>query len=97
VKEIDVQSGDITLSSKKNCYQTRLRAANANWMMKVPQHFSAKVRIRNNHFPADGQITITDEDSFAVDFAEAQFAVTKGQGVAVYQNDILVGGGWIES
>jgi tRNA-specific 2-thiouridylase len=97
VQNIDAQNGNITLATKTKCYQTGLRATNANWMIKVPRNFAAKIKIRNNHFPADGHVRVYDEQSFGVDFTEAQFAVTKGQGVAVYQNDILMGGGWIDS
>ena len=97
VRRIDSQSGNITLSTKDNCTQTRLRAASANWMVPVPHQFSAKIKIRNNHFPADGLVTTYDDRTFSVDFNDPQFAVAKGQGVAVYQNEILMGGGWIES
>ena len=36
-------------------------------------------------------------DQLRVRFDEPQSAVTPGQAVAVYDGDVVVGGGWIES
>jgi tRNA-specific 2-thiouridylase len=96
VSHIDGKTGTITVSDKSRCYGQQLRAASANWMLPVKKQFSAKIKIRNNHFPAEAIVTIESDQSFRVLFNQPQFAITPGQGVAVYQNDILMGGGWIE-
>jgi tRNA-specific 2-thiouridylase len=54
-------------------------------------------RIRYNHAPQPAEATVTGEDELTVRFDEPQTAVTPGQAVVVYDGDVVLGGGWIES
>jgi tRNA-specific 2-thiouridylase len=74
-----------------------LEAADASWISgsapAAPSPHTAKTRYRQ----ADAPCTLTKvlESEFKVDFAEAQWAVTPGQSVVLYDGEICLGGGII--
>ncbi len=75
----DVTAKNINLISVENLYQ--------------PMRVKAKVRYRQNEQWATAvQI---DSDTLKIEFDEPQRAITKGQSVVLYDNDIVVGGGTI--
>jgi tRNA-specific 2-thiouridylase len=73
-----------------------LRAEDASWTAgaapEVPSSHTAKTRYRQ----ADAACTLEKADgSIAVDFADPQWAVTPGQSVVLYDQDVCLGGGII--
>jgi tRNA-uridine 2-sulfurtransferase len=57
----------------------------------------AQVKIRNKHSAAPASIVAgADPARVEVVFDEPQRAVTPGQGAVFYDNDLVLGGGWIE-
>jgi tRNA-specific 2-thiouridylase len=74
-----------------NCSQTA-------WVSGVAPHLpfacSAKTRYRQTEQPCT--ITAHSENSFEVQFETAQWAVTPGQSIVFYQDDICLGGGVID-
>jgi len=55
-----------------------------------------RAKIRYNHAPQPAIVRMTGDDEIRVDFEHAQTAVTPGQAVVVYDDDLVLGGGWIE-
>jgi tRNA-specific 2-thiouridylase len=75
-----------------------LRASNIEWIMDdipdLPLRCMAKTRYRQ----ADQSCTVRrDTDGWEVHFDQAQRAITPGQYVVLYQGDLCLGGGVIES
>jgi tRNA-uridine 2-sulfurtransferase len=54
-------------------------------------------KMRYNHQPQPARLTITGADEFEVTFDEPQSAITPGQAVVCFDNDVVLGGGWIET
>jgi tRNA-specific 2-thiouridylase len=74
-------------------------ARDVNWIaferLDAPVRVSA--RIRHRFAPAPAEVHPTgDGGRIKVCFDEPQRAVTPGQAAVFYQNDLVVGGGWIE-
>jgi tRNA-specific 2-thiouridylase len=78
---------------------TRLEASQLAWVSgsapRVGSSLTAKVRYRQR----DQAVTIEhiDEDRMILEFLQAQRAVTPGQSVVLYDGDVCLGGGIIET
>jgi tRNA-uridine 2-sulfurtransferase len=73
-----------------------LRARKLNWI-SVPElrhPTRVKAKIRHRHEAADATIEMVGEEVLAT-FDVPQRAVTPGQAVVFYKEDVVVGGGWI--
>jgi tRNA-specific 2-thiouridylase len=55
------------------------------------------VKIRHRHQPAAATIESAGPDQVRVNFDAPQRALTPGQAAVFYDQDVVVGGGWIES
>jgi tRNA-specific 2-thiouridylase len=58
---------------------------------------SCTAKIRYNHEPQSATVERTGEDELHVRFDEPQSAVTPGQAVVLYDGEVVLGGGWIDS
>jgi tRNA-specific 2-thiouridylase len=80
-------------------YSHRLSAATLNWISGAPAHcnwvYGAKTRYRQKDAPC--AIVELDSEHCTIDFAEAQWAVTPGQSIVIYESRVCLGGGIIVS
>ena len=85
-----VVGGDDSLRSRE------LRAHRLNWIAfeRLDRPMRVKAKIRHRHEPADAEIRMDGSDAL-VTFNEPQRAITPGQAVVFYDDDLIVGGGWI--
>jgi len=96
VTRIDPGRAEVTIGRREELLRRRLRAVRANWQHLPGEAFAATVQIRYNHPGADGTVRVGGDDTFEVEFDEPVAAVTPGQAAVVYQDQRLLGGGWIE-
>lgn len=73
-----------------------LRAHRVNWIAfeRLEGSIRVKAKIRHRHEPADAEVRMDGEFAL-VNFNEPQRAITPGQAVVFYKEDLVVGGGWI--
>jgi len=74
-----------------------LVARKLNWIA-LPELRAAMrvaIKIRHRHEPASATIVPTAPDEVTATFDEPQRAITPGQAAVFYDNDTVVGGGWI--
>ena len=96
VKSIDKDSNTVMISEKKNMFSSSCNVSKENWLVdttNLPSQIEAQIRY--NSKPV--KCTISDIDKLSVDFKEPQFAVTPGQSIVFYKEDVLLGGGIIET
>lgn len=96
VTRIDPITARVTIGPREQTLGTSLTAGGANWHADMPSEFGATVQIRYNHRGVPGRVTLTGSESFAVELAEPVHAITPGQAVVVYDDQQLLGGGWID-
>lgn len=77
-----------------NCSITDLHWIN-RFEMELPYVCSAKIRYRQQDQPC--RVTAIEDQSAVIKFDRPQRAVTPGQALVFYQNDVCLGGGTIES
>ncbi|MFC1992078.1 tRNA 2-thiouridine(34) synthase MnmA [Chloroflexota bacterium] len=98
VIDIDSENNAITVGGKEEVYQDELTASGLNWIAveKLEQPTMVKARIRNLHQEAEAEVTPIEGDRVYVKFDQPQLAITPGQTIVFYQEDIVLGEGTIE-
>jgi len=94
----------VVVGPKSSLERTTLTASGVNWIVEEPAApVRATVQIRHRHQPAAATVSVLDSvdtstssGRAAVAFDEPQLAVTPGQAVVFYDNDVVLGGGWID-
>jgi tRNA-uridine 2-sulfurtransferase len=97
VLSIDPESRRVTVGGEDELLTRTLTARQLNWIsvadLTGPMRVS--VKIRHRHEPALATIDKTGPDEVTATFDEPVRAVTPGQAAVFYQEDVVVGGGWI--
>jgi tRNA-specific 2-thiouridylase len=97
VTGLDAETATVTVGDKQDLLAGALRASNVNWLVDPPAGpFRALAQIRYHHQAAPADVH-HDGDGIEVRFDEPQSAITPGQAVVLYDNETVLGGGWIES
>jgi tRNA-specific 2-thiouridylase len=98
VTRIDKESNSIILGEKEDLFQDKLMAEKLNWVgiEKLDEKIEVKAKIRYRHTEAKATILPYKREMVLVKFKEPQSAITPGQAVVFYQDDVLVGGGTIK-
>jgi tRNA-specific 2-thiouridylase len=99
VLAIDSKNNSIIIGPDEKLYKNTLIAKNINWV-SIPQPdepLTAKVRIRYKHTESEAVLFPVSDDELKIVFKENQRAITPGQAVVFYQDDIVLGGGVIDT
>lgn len=107
VQKIDAEKNEIVLAEKSELNSTSLIADDFVWPANVEpsEVFEAmtKIRLRSKvalatiekYTPADDDKTEYKGQPWKITFNEGQYAVTPGQSVVLYQDNVIIGGGII--
>ncbi|MBE6064504.1 tRNA 2-thiouridine(34) synthase MnmA [Clostridium sporogenes] len=98
VVDINPFKNEVVLGNLDDLLNTELIAKDVNYIpfdnLKEPMEVEAKIRY--SQIPSKAVITPLENDKVKVNFNEKQRAITKGQSVVFYKDDLLIGGGIIE-
>ena len=93
----NMQDNTVTLGPNEALFRKSLRATDWNWIpfpsLTEPLRVLAKVRYR--HTPQPATVYPEENGSARVEFDEPQRAITTGQAVVLYIDEMVVGGGTI--
>jgi tRNA-uridine 2-sulfurtransferase len=104
VININGAEGKVTVGGNDDLLSRTLIARDLNWIAvdglhdsgaetNTPMRVTAKIRHR--HEPAPAVLENAPNGEVRVTFDDPQRAITPGQAVVFYQDDLVVGGGWI--
>jgi tRNA-uridine 2-sulfurtransferase len=98
VLKIDADSGDVTVGSRAALERASLTASGVNWVSAdAPATWlPVSAQIRHRHRAAAGRVRALENGRAEFEFDQPQAAVTPGQAVVFYDDEVVVGGGWIE-
>ena len=97
VVQIEPESRTVTVGRRSSLDRAGLVASKFNWHVEPPDGPTrCLAQIRARHKAVLAVVERIDEGKARVIFNEPQTAVTPGQVVAVYDGELLLGGGWIE-
>jgi tRNA-specific 2-thiouridylase len=99
VLNIHPDSHQVTVGADADLFSRDLTADRLNWIsiptLAAGESIRVDVKIRHRHIPAAATLTGTGGDLVHAAFDEPQRAITPGQSAVFYQQDEVVGGGWI--
>jgi tRNA-specific 2-thiouridylase len=88
---------EVVVGSGEDLMTNTLRARDVNLIGRsgISEPLRITCKIRHRHQPAPAMLEKTADNEVLVTFDEPQRAVTPGQAAVFYQEDVVVGGGWI--
>ena len=98
VSGIHLHAGTVFLDIEERLFKNTFIAQEFNWMtggdFTEDMYVTAKIRSRHEGSPA--RVRMCGGGRVIIQFEQPQRAITPGQAVVLYKDDIIVGGGWIE-
>jgi len=96
VVSVDAAQKRVVVGEKEHLSVSDLDAYEVNWIIPDPADpFEVACRIRYRHQEVPATVTPQDDGRVHVRFHVPQKGVTPGQAVVFYQDDRVLGGGWI--
>src|SRR3984885_3594685 len=97
VIQINGADKQVVVGGEENLYSRMLRTRRVNLIAvdDLIEPMRVSVKIRHRHESAAATIQKTGDDEILVTFDQPQRAITPGQAAVFYDNDVVVGGGWI--
>ena len=97
VIELDAANNRVVVGDDLSLVRDEFVAERCNWIAfeTPPATLDARVKIRYNHPGAHGTLTPLPGGAVRVKLHTPQRAITAGQAAVFYQDDSVVGGGWI--
>ena len=97
VLKIEAESRTVTVGPRAALDRSNLSASGVNWVaIDAPSSWTPmRAQIRHRHAPAAGRVRAIDGGQAEFVFDEPQPAITPGQAVVFYEDDVVMGGGWI--
>jgi tRNA-specific 2-thiouridylase len=98
VTEIDREHYRIVIGRKESLQRTRLFAKDDNWLADIDfnKPIAASVQIRYNSSPESAMVVRHQNSQFDVTFDQPIEGIAPGQLAVVFQDERVLGGGWID-
>jgi tRNA-specific 2-thiouridylase len=97
VIELDTANNRVVVGDDSALDRDEFVADRCNWISfdTPPETFKATVKIRYNHPGTSASVTPVSKTQVKVKLDSPQRAITAGQAAVFYQDDLVLGGGWI--
>ena len=99
VIELRKDTNEVVVGFKDKTFKKSLKAINMNWIAvdKLTEERKATAKIRSTQQPVDVTVKPIDDKSVEVIFDDYQKSIAIGQSVVLYDDDVVIGGGIIDS
>ncbi len=98
VIKIDPTENVVFVGEEKFLQNKKFKIREINWLandIDKTSPIQAKVRLRSNHEEESATINFLENDEAEVEMKSMTRAITPGQACVIYQDDRVLGGGWI--
>jgi tRNA-specific 2-thiouridylase len=98
VIELQADTQTVVVGPRSALERTAVHVADVNWIAGAPpaSPVRASVQIRHKHRAAPATVTPAGTTGAEVLFEAPQAAVSPGQAAVFYDDDVVLGGGWID-
>ena len=98
VVDIDPGQSTVTIGANDDLLKDMFTVNEVNWIMfeRLATELNASVKIRYKSDATSAVISPLENNRVKVKFEQPQRAITPGQAAVFYNDDIIIGGGWIE-
>lgn len=97
VVAIDAPGNRVIVGERETLDAGELIACECSWSIAAPQsELDVTCRIRYRHREAPATLEPLPGDRVRVRFSEPQTGITPGQAAVFFQDDLVIGGGWIQ-
>jgi tRNA-specific 2-thiouridylase len=97
VLKLDPAGQQVIVGPKRSLERTALTASHVNWILDEPRDpRRVTAQIRHRHQAAPAVVRSIGPRCVEVLFDTPQVAITPGQAVVFYDDEVVVGGGWID-
>jgi tRNA-uridine 2-sulfurtransferase len=98
VLKLEPETRTVVVGSREALERTTLTASGVNWIAcDAPDDWiRVEAQIRHRHQPAAARVRALANGGAELEFDRPQAAITPGQAVVFYDDDVVVGGGWIQ-
>jgi tRNA-specific 2-thiouridylase len=98
VMRIDPTLNQVVIGQRDELARSELTAADTNWLVDPPSGpFRCHAQIRYNAPAVLATAEVLRGRRLRVEFDEAPFGIAPGQAIVCYDDERVLGGGWIES
>ena len=96
--ELDAENNRVVVGDDSALDRDEFTADRCNWhpFDKLTEPIEVTAKIRYNHPGTAATLTPLENNSVRVKLHTPQRAITPGQAAVFYQDDLVVGGGWIQ-
>jgi tRNA-specific 2-thiouridylase len=99
VTKIDAQNNDIYVGSEKDMEIRKFNISEINWLDNIPLNKNNKlvadVQLSSEHITQTATVTSLDSKEAVISLHQPNYRVAPGQACVIYDNDRILGGGWI--
>jgi tRNA-specific 2-thiouridylase len=97
VVELDAKDNRVVVGDAQALFREEFSVDRCNWIPfdKPPDRLEVTAKIRYNHPGTPATVTPQADSRAQVKLHQPQRAITPGQAAVFYQDDLVVGGGWI--
>ncbi len=97
VIELDAENNRVVVGDDSALDRDEFTASNCNWIPfhKLTEPIEVTAKIRYNHAGTPATVSPSGNGAVSVKLHSPQRAITPGQAAVFYQDDVVMGGGWI--
>ncbi len=101
VLQVDSPTNRVVVGHKEELGRMEFTTMDTNWIVRLPENAEttgvpATVQIRHRHDPCQARIYPLSENRARIKFDQIEQGIPPGQAAVFYENDEVLGGGWIE-
>ncbi len=97
VVKLDAKRNEVVLGRREDTASQKLKVAGVNWLSidAITEPIHATVKLRYAHQGEQATITPIGRHRVAIELDNPVHAISPGQAAVFYQDEIVLGGGWI--